>query len=445
MRKICFGFVTNSLESKDVDKLISEFGELFNDELGCYKFGNINFEVEPGTKPIFCKPRKVQLAFQQNVNDELDRLVKEGVLEPVPNADWGTPIVPILKKDSKDVRVCVDYKTTINPLLVDVKVPLPDIDDIFACLSGGIYFSKLDMKNAYNQLPLDESSQMLLAWTTHKGVFGTKTACAHFQATMSKVLHGCNGTVCFCDDISVTGTTMESHMSNLREVFQRLLNAGFRLNLKKCVFFQEKIHYLGHVIDKHGLHKNETKVAAVQKAPPPTNVNEVKAFVRLVNYYGRFFPNLSQVLSPFHNLLKKDTKFVWNDECVKAFEAVKKTIASDQVLVHYNGNLPIKLVCDASNKGIGAAIFHVMPNGEDRPIAFASKTLNKSQQNYFVIDREALAIFYGVKKFSHYLLITIFGNKRGIPAMAASRLQRWSVYLSNYDFNIQYCRRPALN
>lgn len=456
--KLGFSFVLNSIKLGNTDNLIKEFSELFNDELGCYKYGTIKFEVKKGTQPIFVKPRKVPIAYQESVNKEIDRLVSEGVLELVPNSDWGTPIVPILKKDSKSVRVCVDYKSTINPFLVDFKVPLPDIDDIFSNLCGGVYFSKLDMKNAYNQLQLEEDSQMLLAWSTHKGVykckrmsFGTKTACAHFQSTMMKTLQGCKGTACFYDDILVTGKTVEEHMENLRQVFTKLLEAGLRLNLNKCVFFQGKIKYLGHVIDKNGLHKDEDKIQAILGAPAPTNASEIKTFVGMINYYGRFFPNLAQVLAPFHNLLKKNVEFEWNDDCKRTFELVKQTIASDKVLVHFNSELPVKLICDASAHGVGAVLCHTMTDGMDRPIAFASKSLNKSQRNYSVIDREALAIFYGVKKFSHYILgrkfilqtdhkplISIFGNKQGIPTMAASRLQRWSVYLANFDFKIEY-------
>lgn len=173
----------------------------------------------------------------------------------------------------------------------------------------------------------------------------------------------------------------------------------------------------------------------------------------LVQYYAKFFPNLAQVLHPMYKLLKKETKFEWNEECDKAFQLVKDVIASDKVLTHFNPNLPIKLTCDGSLNGIGAAYFHIMPDNSEKPIAFASKTLNKAESNYSTIDREALAIYFGVKKFAHYLigrkflpqtdhkpLISIFGDKKGIPIMAASRLQRWAIYLSSFDFTIEYIK-----
>lgn len=212
------------------------------------------------------------------------------------HAPWGTPIVPILKKDSKNIRVCVDYKTTINPYLKAYKAPLPSVDDIFSKLNGGVQFTRLDIRNAYNQLELNEESQMPTAWSTHKGVykctrmpFGARVSCAHFQATMEKVLCGCKGTVAFYDDFLVTGRTPVEHLENLREAFCRFRDAGLRLNLDKCVFFQDRVKYLGHVIDKEGLHEDEDKVKAMMGAPRPTNVAEVQSYIGLVNYYGHFF------------------------------------------------------------------------------------------------------------------------------------------------------------
>lgn len=244
---------------------------------------------------------------------------------------------------------------------------------------------------------------------------------------------------------------MEEHLANLLAVFQKLSAAGFKLNFEKCAFFQEKIQYLGHVIDKNGLHKDNSKVSAILNAPQPKTQTQVKAFIGLVNYYAKFIPNLAKLLAPIYALLKKENKFIWSKECENAFELVKSVISSDKVLAHYDPNRPIKLICDASQDGIGAALFHVFENGEERPVCFASRTLNCAEKNYAVIDREALAIYFGVRKFMHYLLgrkfilqtdhrplVSIFGTKKGIPVMAASRLQRWSVYLSNFDFEIQY-------
>ena len=157
----------------------------------------------------------------------------------------------------------------------------------------------------------------------------------------------------------------------------------------------------------------------------------MRSFLGLVNYYGKFIPNLATLLQPLNSLLQANTKWVWSRECTQAFQDAKKKIASAQVLTHYDPALPIELAVDASPFGVGAVISHSMPNGAERPIAFASRTLHKSEKNYAQIEKEALAIVYGVKKFHQYLygrnftlltdhqpLTSIFGPKKGIPSLA---------------------------
>ncbi|KMQ87800.1 hypothetical protein RF55_12829 [Lasius niger] len=155
----------------------------------------------------------------------------------------------------------------------------------------------------------------------------------------------------------------------------------------------------------------------------------------MVNYYERFIRNLPEILEPLYQLLKKDITFQWDHNCENIFKKAKSILMFDVVLAHYNPNLPVKLACDASQHGIGAVLLHVYPNGTERPIAFASRILSKAEEGYSVIHKEALAVYWGVKKFCQYLighfilasdhkpLLALFGEKKGIPVMAAGRLQ----------------------
>ena len=191
----------------------------------------------------------------------------------------------------------------------------------------------------------------------------------------------------------------------------------------------------------------------MQKAAP-TNITELRSFLGLLNYYGCFIPNLSTILRPLNNLLHKESRWCWTKECVDAFNTAKEKLVSSQVLVHYDSNLPIVLAGDASAYGVGAVISHVTPDGREHPIAFASQTLSTSEQNYSQVEKEALSLIYGVKKFRSYLygrhfilktdhkpLTAIFGSKKGIPAMAAARLQRWAIQLASYRYEIKF--RPT--
>lgn len=197
-------------------------------------------------KPIFHKPVPVPFAFREKVVEELKKLESQGVIKKVENSLWGTPLVPVLKSNDKDVRVCANYKITINNYLEDFNHPLPRIDEIFVALQGCQTFTKLDFLNAYNQPVLDEDPSNLLSWSAPCGIFkvlrlpdGTKPACSIFQSIVEKVLQGCKGTVNFLDDVVITGKDDTKHLQNLEEVLTRLDRAGFRLNISKCDFFKK--------------------------------------------------------------------------------------------------------------------------------------------------------------------------------------------------------------
>ena len=293
---------------------------------------------------------------------------------------------------------------------------------------------------------------------THKGLFrytrlpfGESVAPSVFQRTLERLLAGIPNICIFLDDILVTGTTEAEHMDNLRLVLQRLQNAGLKVNKQKCEFFRSSVTYLGHRIDRHGLHPTTEKVQAIRNAPNPTNVKELKAWLGLVNYYGRYMENLSSKLAPLYMLLKKGVKWMWNKAQEDAFIEAKEALQSDALLVHFDPNKPLVLACDASPYGCGAVLSHQMPDGTERPIAYASRSLSVAEKNYSRLDREALNLIFGVKKFHQYLygahftlltdqrpLLGLLGENRPIPPNASGRIQRWALVLAGYNYTIRH-------
>ena len=189
------------------------------------------------------------------------------------------------------------------------------------------------------------------------------------------------------------------------------------------------MEYLGYVIDQHGLHPTEEKVTAIKEAPKPKNVSELRAFLGIISYYHRFLPNLSTKLAPLHELLQKKTKWKWKNAHDKAFQSAKDALQADSLLVHFDPAKPIVLACDASQYGLGAVLSHVMSDG---PIAYVSRTLNADEKNYSQVEKEGLAIVFGVKKFHNYIygrefeidsehqpLAYLFGESRGNPQIMA--------------------------
>lgn len=453
--------LNNIDKDKHLEELLHDYRHLFEDELGIYKYEVIDLKLkDPQVSPIFCKPRQVPIAFRSKVEEELKKLEDMGVIVKVEHSNWGTPLVPVLKPNGK-IRLCVDYKVTVNKHLEDFNHPIPRVEDLFQALRGGKRFTKLDFSCAYNQLPISQATGELLAWSTHKGIymptrlpFGPKTACSIFQSKIEKVLQGCKGTKNYFDDIVITGGSDKEHIENLRQVLEKISQAGLRLNKEKCKFFQSSITYLGHIISESGIKTDSENIQAIQEIQTPTNVSEVRSFVGMVNFYGKFIPHLSDVLEPLHSLLRiKKGKFIWDSNCQNSFVKIKKFLSSDLCLVHYDPSLQVKLVTDASAVGISGVLLQIFPSGEERPICFASRTLTTSERNYSVIHREALAIYWSVLKFNQYLLgrkfilasdhkplLVLFGENKGIPIMGASRLQRWALVLSEFDYTFEYIK-----
>ena len=329
---------------------------------------------------------------------------------------------------------------------------LPKPEDLFATFASGQAFSKLDLSQAYLQVQNDEQTKPYLTMNTHQGLyrytrlpFGVASAPALFQKMMDTVLQGIPGVICYIDDILVTGNDAESHLQSLKEVLMGLEKHGFHLKREKCEFLLPTVEYLGHQVSKDGIKPLPSKVATINQAPMPRNIQELRSFLGLLNYYGKFIPNLSTLLHPLNALLQNNHPWKWSEKCFKAFRLAKEHLMSAQLLTHYDPSLPLTLAADASAYGIGALISHTFPDGSEHPIAFASRTLTSSEKNYAQLEKEALSLVFGVKKFHQYLygrpytlitdhqpLTTILGPKKGIPSLAAARLQRWAILLSAY-------------
>ncbi|UYV65143.1 K02A2.6-like, partial [Cordylochernes scorpioides] len=409
-------------------------------------------------KPIFHKARPVPFAIRPAVTEALDKMVAKGYLCEVASSKWATPVVVVPKKN-KEIRICCDFKVTLNKYLDTAAYPLPTQQDLFSTLAKGKYFSKLDLRNAYLQLEVDPGTRPLLTINTHKGLFrfkrmpfGLANAPSYFQSVMDRVLSGIGGVICYIDDVLIATASIEEHLALLKTIFARLEKYNIKLKKEKCLFLQKEIEYLGHLVTEEGIRPLDHKVQAIQKAKTPTNISELRSFLGLVNFYGKFIPNLPELLKPLHELLHKKRPWVWTKECGEAIDKCKNSITSERVLVPYDATLPLCLATEASQIGVGAVLSHII-EGQERPIMFASRTLSVAEQNYSQIEKEALAIIYGVTKFHQFIygrkfilitdhkpLVTILGSRSGIPTLSTSRLQRWALILSAYTYDIKFRR-----
>ena len=443
-----------SLET--LEDAISRFPDIFKETVGCVPGVTVSLRLREKSKPTFFREREVPYALRDKVDKELDNLEAQGIISKVKTSDWGSPLVVIPKPDGT-VRLCVDYKMGVNQQLVNSSYPIKKVNEILNSLRNSKYFCRLDIYKAYLHIQVDKESSQIQTLTTHRGTysmnrlsFGIKTAPSEFNRIIDQILSGLPKTLSYFDDILVHGTTRKECQENLELCLQRLQKFDLHLNKKKCSLYQTKIDYLGHVVEFNKISKSPEKVVAIVDMPRPANQDELRRFLGMSTYYSRFIPNLSTITFPLRELLKKNSKFKWSVNCEAAFLKLKNEITSDRTLMPYNPTLPIILACDASPVGVAGVLSHVI-NGEERPIAFASRSLTPAERNYSQLDREALSIVFSVGHFFNYLygrhfkLITdnkpltrIFHQHTKIPPMTSGRLLRYATFLSAFDYDVTF-------
>ncbi|XP_063220109.1 uncharacterized protein K02A2.6-like [Bacillus rossius redtenbacheri] len=437
--------------------LLDKYAGIFSGAFGEIKNFVANFTLKEGASPVFLKARTVPFALRDKVDKELQNLEKQHILDKVEYSSWASPLV-IVPKANGEVRICADFKGTVNPRIELTRQPLPGIDDVFASVANGRVFSVLDLSNAYQQLVVGKESQELVTVNTHRGLyryrrmpFGLSSAPGIFQAVIEQMLQGIPGVVAYLDDILITGGSVEEGLERLEAVLARLQEQGVQVKKQKCHFLKEEVQFLGYVISREGIRPAGDLQEAIKKAPVPTTVTQLKAYLGLINFYARFVQGMSGKLKPLYNLLAEGAAWTWDANCQQIFEESKEWILQAPVLVPFDPQKPLIVASDASQYGVGAVLSHRMPDGTERPICFASKTLSKAEQGYCQLQKEALSIIFAVQKFHKYLyghhftlytdhrpLTTIFGPKKAVPSLAAARLQRWALLLTTYNYSTEY-------
>ena len=434
-----------------------EFPMVFQEGLGKYTGGPVTLHRDETVKPRFFKARPVPLARQQKVEEELKRLEEAGIIRPVSHSDWAAPIV-VVPKNNGELRICGDFRLTVNKASALEQYPLPKIDELLTRLSGCAVFSKLDLRQAYNQVELTPESQKLATINTSRGLYsfarlayGIHSAPGIFQRIMTTLLAGIPHVTVFLDDVLVGGKDVAEHDLALREVLRRMSSTGLRLNRKKCSFRVDQVTYLGYRISGRGVQPTSDKQRAILDAPAPQDVSQLRSWLGLLNYYSKFLKGVSSILSPLYRLLRKGEKWTWGPDESTAFNTAKRLILDPPCLTHFYPDRQTVLACDASPYGLGCVLSQVDLQGRERPVAFYSRTLSDTEKRYAQTDKEGLAVVSGVKKFHYFLcgrrftiktdhkpLLGLLGESKPLPLMASARVQRWAMLLSAYNYQLIY-------
>lgn len=392
------------------------------------------------------------------VNREVDRMMTLDVIEEARFSPWNNPLVAVKKKTGK-YRVCLDARY-LNSISVNEGYPIPQIAAILNNLGGCSYISSIDLKDAFWQLPLDESSRPLTAFTVpQRGhfqfkvvPFGLCTASQALARLMNHLFVDLEPQVfCYLDDIIICTRTFEEHVTLLKEVARRLRHANLTISSEKSKFCRGELKYLGYVLNEQGWNVDPEKIECIVKFPAPTSRKEVQRFLGLCNWYRRFIADFSKLAAPLTELTKTNERFRWSTKAEEAFLKLKSALVSAPVLAMPDYSKPFSVACDASDVAVGGVLTQEI-DGEEHPISYFSQKLSPSERKYSVTERECLAVIRAIEKFRGYIegtKFTVFCDHAALSYLKTMKnptalMSRWLLRLNSFDFTIKY-RKGSFN
>ena len=449
----------NAVQVERLSKLLNTYSDVFSKDetdIGCTDLVLHEIPINTGSKPIKIPPRRLGAEKDAEVERQVQDLVRRGLIEPS-ESSWSAPTVLVKKRDGS-WRLCIDYRQ-LNSITKKDAYPLPRIDDSIDALSGSTYFSTLDLVSGYWQVKMSADAAEKAAFCTRGGLwqpsrlsFGLTSAPATFERLMEKVLSGLQwkSLLLYLDDVIVFSSDFDTHLQRLEVVLQRFKGANLKLKPSKCELLQTEVRYLGHIVSKDGVKTDPDKVKAVVEWTTPKCTPEVRSFVGFVGYYRRFCPDYATVAKPLNRLTAKGVDFKWGHEEQESFEKMKMFMSQAPVLAYPDPKLPYIVDTDASLYGVGAVISQVQ-GGDERAIAFYSKTLSPAEQNYCTTRRELLSVILAVKHFRPYLYGREFTLRNDHASLQwlyrrkepSHQVARWLEILSEFQFELKH--RPGAN
>ncbi|CAN6544087.1 unnamed protein product [Malus baccata var. baccata] len=404
--------------------------------------------LEEGDKPTREAQRRLNPPMMEVVKNEIIKLLDCGVIYPISDSCWVSPVQCVPKKSGVTVvknaenelvptriqtgwRVCIDYRK-LNATTRKDHFPLPFIDQMLERLAGHSFYCFLDGYSGYNQIVIAPDDQEKTTFTCPFGTFayrrmpfGLCNAPATFQRCMVSIFLDFVEKIIevFMDDFSVFGDSFDGCLENLTIILKRCVETNLVLNWEKCHFMVRQGIVLGHIVSERGIEVDKSKIDLIRYLPSPTSVREIRSFLGHAGFYRRFIKDFSKISNPLCSLLQKDVAFDFNEECEKAFNHLKEMLTSAPIIVPPDWSFPFELMCDASDYALGTVLGQ---RKEKRPhvIYYASRTLNDAQLNYSTTEKELLAVVFALDKFRSYLLefdIEIW-DKKGSENVVADHL-----------------------
>ncbi|GJS94071.1 reverse transcriptase domain-containing protein [Tanacetum coccineum] len=424
--------------------------------------------MEEDYKPAVQHQRRVNPKIHDVIKKEVEKLLDAGLIYPISDSPWVSPVhcVPkkggftVVENDENELIltrlvtswcVCIDYRK-LNEATRKDHFTLPFMDQMLERLAGNEYYCFLDGFSGYFQIPIDPHDQEKTTFTCPYGMFayrrmpfGLCNAPDTFQRCMMAIFHDMIKKMMevFMDDFSVFGNSFENCLSRVDKMLQRCEDTNLCLNWEKSHFMVKEGIVLGHKISKKGIEVDKAKIDVIAKLPHPTTVKGVRRFLGHAGFYRRFIKDFSKISRPMTHLLEKNTPFIFSNECIQAFETLKKKLTEAPILIAPDWDLPFELMCDASDFAIGAVLGQ-RHEKHFRPIHYARKTINEAKSHYTTMEKEMLAVVYAFENFLSYLILNksiVYTDHSTLKYLFAkkdskARLLRWVLLLQEFDFNV---------
>ncbi|GJU13203.1 reverse transcriptase domain-containing protein [Tanacetum coccineum] len=421
--------------------------------------------MEEDYKPAIQHQRRVNPKIHDVIKKEVEKLLDAGLIYPISDSPWVSPVHCVPKKGGFSVvendeneliptrlvtgwRVCIDYQK-LNVATRKDHFPLLFMDQLLKRLAGNEYYCFLDGFSGYFQIPIDPHDQEKIIFTCpygtfayHRMTFGLCNAPGTFQRCMMAIFHDMieKTMEVFMDDFLVFGNSFESCLSRVDKMLQRCKDTNLYLNWEKSHFMVKEGIVLGHKISKKGIEVDKAKIDVIAQLPHPTTVKGVRSFLGHVGFYRRFIKDFSKISRPMTHLLEKNTLFIFSNECIQAFEMLKKKLTEAPILIAPDWDLPFELMCDASDFAIGAVLGQ-RHEKHFRPIHYASKTMNEAESHYTTTEKEMLAVVYAFEKFQSYLILNksiVYTDHSALKYLFAkndfqARLLRWVLLFKRFS------------